>query len=177
MNDASQTPRTVLDLSDGALEVCMRWGSVLCLVGLWVLISAGVFVRFVPISSMGWADEIVELAFAWMVFLGAAALWRDRTHFRVELIPHLLRGTKAERSLETFLEILSLVFLLVFTSVGGMLTLRATDRSPILEYPRWIFYLVLPVSGAIMIGYTVRDLCRLVRGPLPQSPAPPSSGD
>ena len=43
------------------LDSVMRWGSVFCLVCIFILIAAGIFVRFVPISSMGWADEIIEM--------------------------------------------------------------------------------------------------------------------
>jgi TRAP-type C4-dicarboxylate transport system permease small subunit len=36
--------------------------------------------------------------------------------------------------------------------------MKATDRSPIFEYPKTLWYLSIPIAGAIMIGYTVRDL-------------------
>lgn len=134
------------------------------------MVAAGVFVRFVPISSMGWADEIVELAFAWMVFLGTAALWRERTHFRVELLPHLLTGSWAGDALEVLVDVVSLGFLLVFTYEGAILAMRATDRSPILEYTRTIFYIVMPLAGIIMIGCSVHHLWTLLRGPTGQSP-------
>jgi TRAP-type transport system small permease protein len=143
---------------DGALESVLRWGSTICLVGLLILISAVVFVRFVPIVSMGWTDEIVEFAFAWMVFLCAAGLWRQRTHFRVEVITDWLRGSKAGRVLEISLEIISLGFLLVLTYEGWLLAMRATDRSPIFEFPKTLWYLSIPIAGAIMSGYTIRDL-------------------
>ncbi len=42
---------------------------------LTLLISANVFVRFVPIVSLHWFDEIIELIYAYLVFYGAAALW------------------------------------------------------------------------------------------------------
>ena len=70
------------------LDLAMRWGSVGCLAGIFILVSAGIFVRFVPISSMGWADELIEMGFAWMVFLGATVLWKERTHFRVDIFPN-----------------------------------------------------------------------------------------
>jgi len=140
----------------------LRWGSVGCLVGLLVFVAAGVFVRFVPISSMGWADEIIEFAFAWMVFLGAAALWRERSHFRVEMIPERLAGSKAGQVLEIFLSLCALVFLLIFSYEGWLLAIRATDRSPILEFPRTLWYLAIPISGILMAGYTIRDLYRLI---------------
>jgi TRAP-type C4-dicarboxylate transport system permease small subunit len=156
--------REILKKVDRTLEILLRWGSSICLVGLLSLISAVVFVRFVPIASLGWSDEIIEFAFAWMVFLCAAALWRERTHFRVEVVPGWLSGSKAGRVLEISLSLISLVFLLVFTYEGALLAMKATDRSPIFEYPRTLWYMVMPISGAIMIGYTIRDLVEFFRG-------------
>jgi len=154
----------ILNIADKRLAHIMRWGSIGCLAGLLFFVSAGVFVRFVPISSMGWADEIIEFGFAWMVFLGAAALWRTRSHFRVEVLPLRLGGKKSGRVLEIFLSLSAIIFLLIFTYQGGYLAIRATDRSPILEFPRTLWYMSIPISGAIMIGYTIRDLWLFLRG-------------
>jgi TRAP-type C4-dicarboxylate transport system permease small subunit len=159
--------RGILKNVDRVLGLVLRWGSSICLVGLLVIIAAVVFIRFVPFTSMGWTDEIVEFAFAWMVFLCSAELWRKRTHFRVEVITDWLDGSKAGRVLEIFLSFFSLVFLLVFTYQGALLAMRATDRSPIFELPRTLWYMVIPISGVIMIGYTVRDLLGLFRHRVP----------
>ena len=113
---------------------------------------------------MGWADEIIEFGFAWMVFLGAAVLWRGRSHFRVEILPERLAGKKSGRVLEIFLSLSAFIFLLIFTYEGGLLAIQATDRSPILEFPRTLWYMVMPIAGAIMIGYTIRDLWLFFRG-------------
>jgi TRAP-type C4-dicarboxylate transport system permease small subunit len=163
--DAWQAPDRILARAEGVLTTAMRWGSMVCLVSLLVLLTAVVFVRFVPLASMGWSDEIVEFAFAWMVFLGAAALWRDRSHFRVEMVPQWLAGSRAGRLLECLLGVLALGFFLVFTYEGWLLTHAANDRTPIFELPRFLWYAVIPLSGAIMIGHSVRDLWRLLRGP------------
>ena len=160
--------REIFRKVDRTLGLLMRWGSSLCLVGLLIIIFAIVFIRFVPFTSMGWTDEIVELAFAWMVFLCSAELWRERTHFRVEVINDWLRGSKAGRALEILLSFLSLVFFLVFTYQGLRLAIQATDRSPIFEYPKTLWYLSIPVSGAIMIGYTIRDLLFFFRHRVPE---------
>lgn len=156
--------REILNKVDRIIILILKWSSIGCLVALLFFVSAGVFVRFVPISSMGWSDEIIELAFAWMVFLGATALWRDRSHFRVEVLPERLAGSKAGLVLEILLSFIAFIFLLIFTYEGGVLSIRATDRSPILEITRTFFYMVMPISGAIMIGYTVRDLWSFLHG-------------
>lgn len=152
---------------DRGLAAVLRWGAMSCFVALLVIIAAVVFVRFVPITSMGWTDEIVEFAFTWMVFLCS-----KRTHFRVEVIPNWLGGSRGGRILEIVLGLLSLAFFIVFTMEGLRLALQATDRSPIFEYPKMLWYLSLPIAGAILIAYTVRDLYRLI---FPCQPSKPSS--
>jgi len=129
-------------------------------VALLFLLSAIVFVRFVPLASLGWSDEIVEWSFAWMVFVGAAALWRDNEHFRVEWLPNKLRGQTFGKWLRIMVEILSIFFLAVMTYYGALLTISAHDRSPILELPRHIWYLCIPLAGVNMIGYSIRNLIR-----------------
>jgi TRAP-type C4-dicarboxylate transport system permease small subunit len=148
---------------DRFIALFLRRGSIVMMAALVVFVAGGVLVRFLPFASMGWADEIVELAFAWLVFLGAAALWRDRTHFRVDLLSFKLGNSKAGLRLEIGLALLALGFFLVFTYQGGWVSYRATDRSPILELPRYLWYGVMPLAGAIIVGYTIRDLWEFVR--------------
>jgi TRAP-type C4-dicarboxylate transport system permease small subunit len=82
----------------------------------------------------------------------------------VEILPERLTGKKLGRVLEIFLSFCAIVFLLVFTYEGGLIAIRATDRSPILELPRTLWYMVIPISGVIMMGYTIRDLITFFRG-------------
>jgi TRAP-type C4-dicarboxylate transport system permease small subunit len=146
------------------LDLTMRWGSVGCLAGIFILVSAGIFVRFVPISSMGWADELIEMGFAWMVFLGATVLWKERTHFRVDIVPNWLAGSEAGPKLDIALNLMNLVFFAVFAYEGWVLTMRTTDPSPILAWPKALWYSIMPISGVLLCGYTVRDLVLLFRG-------------
>jgi TRAP-type C4-dicarboxylate transport system permease small subunit len=140
------------------LAEAMRGACIAAFAVLIVLVTALILIRFAPLFSLGWADEIVEMAFAWMTFLGAAVLWRNRSHFRVDLIPGLLAGTRAAKMLEIGLSLMSLLFFLVFTYEGTVLTLRTATPSPILAWPKAIWYMVMPISGLIIVGYTLRDL-------------------
>ena len=149
---------------DGILGTTLQWVSSLAMVALWILVTAAVIFRVVPIVSMGWSDEIVELAFAWMIFLCAADLCRQRKHFVVDLIPNLLAGTRAGRVLGIVLSLLSLAFLLVFTYQGIQLSILATDRSPYFELPKILWYGSLAISGLIMTGYAIRDSWLLFHG-------------
>jgi TRAP-type transport system small permease protein len=154
---------------DRILEAVLRWMTTACLAVLAVLVCALVLVRFLPVIPLDWSDEIVELAFAWMVFLGTAALWRSHDHITIDFIPQALAGTWAGRSLGVLLDLLSLSFLAVFTWQGWRLTIQAGDTSPMLALPRQLWYAAMPVSGVIMMGYTVSCLLRVLR------PAPPAA--
>jgi TRAP-type C4-dicarboxylate transport system permease small subunit len=143
---------------DHYLISTLRWLTLACFVALLILLAGIVFVRFVPVTSLGWSDEIVEWAFAWMVFVGAAVLWRDNEHFRVEWLPNRLKAKASGKVLGLAVEALSMIFLAIMTYYGMKLTVAAHDRSPILELPRHIWYLCIPLAGMIMIAYSIRNL-------------------
>jgi len=152
-----------------ALAAVLRWMGAACLAVLLVLVSALVLIRFFPIVSLGWADEIVELFFAWMVFVGTAAVWRSGEHITIDFIPQALVGSRAGRALEVVLSLLALGFLAVFTWQGWLLTIQARgNTSPMLTMPRPLWYAAIPVSGLMMIGYTLSRTLKAVR---------PSRGD
>ncbi len=123
-----------------------------------ILLSAVVFVRFVPVTSLGWSDEIVEWTFAWMVFTGVAVLWHDNDHFRVTWLENSLKGKKAGQAVDFLVKALSIVFLGIMTYYSFKLMVRAHDRSPILELPRHLWYACIPLSGFFMIVYSIRNL-------------------
>jgi TRAP-type C4-dicarboxylate transport system permease small subunit len=148
--------------------------SIVCMFVLVVLVCALVFIRFFPIMSLGWADEIVELAFAWMVFTGTAAVWRSNEHITIDFIPQALVGTRAGRALEVVVSLLILGFLAVFTWQGWLFTIQARgNTSPMLTMPRPLWYAAIPVSGLVMIGYTVSRTLKAIR---PAHPAAKMSG-
>jgi TRAP-type C4-dicarboxylate transport system permease small subunit len=141
----------------------MRWISSICLVVLLGIVSLMVLVRFWPVVSLGWEDEVVELAFAWMIFLGSAAVWRSHEHIVIDFVPQALAGSRAGRALEMAVGVLVLGFLGVFTWYGGLLTLQAKDTSPMLVLPRPLWYAAVPASGLLMIGYTVVRMVKALR--------------
>jgi len=156
--------RETFDRVEQRFALMLKWGSVTFLMGLFLLIGAGVFVRFVPIASMGWADEIIELGFAWMVFFGSTVLWRERSHFSVDLIPGRLAGSRAGCMLEISLGFLCLLFFMILSYEGWVLALSVEDRSPILNLPKIFWYIIVPIAGTMMLGYTVRDIWLLLHG-------------
>lgn len=142
--------------ADRALDACMRWMSSICLVILLAIVSLMVLMRFFPIMALGWEDEVVELAFAWMIFLGSAAVWRSHEHIVIDFLPQALAGSRAGRVLEMVVGVLVLAFLGVYTWYGWLLTIQSQgNTSPMLVLPKPLWYAAVPASGVVMIGYTI----------------------
>ena len=127
---------------------------------LTVLIAANVFVRFFPVASLHWFDEIIELLYAYMVFYGAAALWITREHIHVGdwLGGALAKNERLGHAYGVIVEMLVLAFAVVFFYYSWQLTERALDVTNVFAIPKKILYSCMPISGAVMILYSVRNI-------------------
>lgn len=135
---------------DRGIFLFFRIFSLVLLCLLFVMMSLNVILRFFPVFSIGWFDEIVELSFAWMVFATTAVLWRRRQHPQIDFLEFLLEGTRYRPMLLAVIECVNILFLSVFTYYGCMLVLNATATSPIFQIPRKIFYIAMPTAGIYM---------------------------
>ncbi|MHC4456564.1 MAG: TRAP transporter small permease [Planctomycetota bacterium] len=154
-----ETPRIKwLSHLDRTFALIVRGVCIICLVLLLILLSGNVIFRFMPLISMGWYDEIVELLFAWLVFMGAAALWRENSHFRVEWLYTKFENRTSGDIIGLLIEALSLFFLVVMTYQGLRITLLANDWTPILKLSKRILYVDIPIAGSLMILYSVRNI-------------------
>jgi len=143
------------------IERSLRWFSIGCIVILTAVLIGVVFVRFFPIAKLSWSDEAIEWAFAWMVFMGAAALWRRNEHFCVDALSCRLGRMRGGVVHSLCVGLLSLMFFVIFTYYGYLLTISANDRSPILEWPRPLWYASMPIAGVIMTGYCIQSIIKI----------------
>ena len=141
---------------DRVLGFVLRAIPVVCLVALFFILFGNVVSRYFQIWSIAWFDEIVEALFAYMVFIGAAALWRENEHFRIDWL-ELALGRPYGPMLRLVSITLSMVFLAVMAVKGLDLAMRSRAVTPILSVPTAYVYAVIPASAAIMLLYSVRD--------------------
>ena len=140
--------------------------TILCFIVLTILISANVFVRFVPVISLHWFDEIIEMLYAYMIFYGAAALWITREHFSVGdwISRRLIRSPKTIRIYRLILESLVLVFALIFLFYSRRLTDMAQDVTNVFAIPKKVLYSCMPISGLVMVVYSMRNIAVEIAG-------------
>ena len=146
---------------------------------LMLLITVGqiLFRSFLRISA-SWSEELAMYCFAGIVFVGAVSLTGEDAHITItafidRLSPGALRWFRVAGRLIT------LPFLVLFTW-GAFLNTSATIGTslPTVEWMKiGYMYLVLFVSGVLMIGYlvanTVRDVVGRAARPAARKPAAP----
>ncbi|MDZ4135246.1 MAG: TRAP transporter small permease [Paracoccaceae bacterium] len=145
---------------DRALGAVLRLACILLLSALFLLITENILRRGIGISGRPWFDEVIELCFAWLVMLGAAAIWRERGHFVVDL----LGSGRVSAGLRTLAALIALAVVATLAARGYSLAVRAGATSPVLGAPRAIWYACLPVGGGLMSVYALRDVIATLRG-------------
>lgn len=156
----------VLQGLDRFVLALLKAFTILCFIFLTILISANVFVRFVPVMSLHWFDEIIEMLYAYMIFYGAAALWITREHFSVGdwISGRLIKNPKAIRIYRLILESMVLVFALIFLFYSRRLTEMALDVTNVFAIPKKILYSCMPISGLVMAVYSMRNIAVEITG-------------
>lgn len=148
-----------LTLIDRSLGLILRTIAIACLAILMLILGGNVISRMTGWFSMGWYDEIIELCFAWMIFFGAAELWRENQHFRIDWLYYSL--PKAKRRIHTILvSLINIVFLVFLMVEGANLAQKSLALTPIIGFPVALLYACIPISAAIMLVYAIADLFR-----------------
>lgn len=152
-----------------ALGTFLKVFSVACLVGLTLLLTLNIFSRASGLLSMNWFDEVVATIFAWLVFIGACALWRERDHFAISLLSDALQGKRLEWVHKVAVSLLGLLFAVVLMVYGALFVSRTTATTPVLELPQAWAYACLPVAGLLMTLYALRDVWSAIQSRHPET--------
>ncbi len=147
---------------DALLARAIDLATMTLLVALFALIGWIVLSRLLQLGSPAWTDEIVEFLLAWLIFLGAAGLWRRGEQFRVDLFDQMMVAGPRKRALALLVEVLCVVFLAVLSWYGLRFALSITDTSPTWALPRIYWFIVMPLSSFVMLVYSLVRIGRLL---------------
>ncbi len=133
------------------------WCIVILFVAIVVVMLLSIFFRYVLNDSLPWTDETIRFAFVWFTLLGAALLFRDRTHIRVDyLLEKFPPGIR--RRIEELGYWLMTVFHL-FLFIAGLVWVWKTQGTQMssLRLPlNWCFYFALPATSALTLWFSWR---------------------
>ncbi|MEQ8238306.1 MAG: TRAP transporter small permease [Cyclobacteriaceae bacterium] len=123
---------------------------------LWQVAS-----RYVLSSPSLFTDELANFLLIWVGLLGAAYAAGQKAHLAIDILPSQLTGEK-KKKLNLIIGILTIIFALTVMVIGGSrlvyLTWSLEQLSATLRVPLGYIYLVIPVSGILIIYYAIADL-------------------
>ena len=115
---------------------------------------------FDPARAISYAEEVIVYLVIWAIMIVSSQLVRRDGHVRPDLVLRLL-PPRYLRFVEIFNCLVAMVFCgaLVWYGweiVDTSLLINETSSTD-LQFPMWIYYLALPVGGALMLArYTMR---------------------
>ncbi len=125
---------------------------------LWQVAS-----RYLFKSPSSFTDELARFLLMWVGLLGASYVAGKKMHLAIDILPSKMHGRKA-RNLNIFTNLVVALFSLAVLVWGGIklvyITLKLEQTSAALNIPLGYVYLVLPLSGLLIIYYSIVNLTR-----------------
>ncbi len=120
-----------------------------------------VFSRYVLGMPSSFTDELARFLMIWIGVLGAAYVAGRNGHVSIDVLAR--RGSeKNQKRLKHFVRIAIIFFCLFAMVVGGLRLVYVTyvldQYSPALGLPLAMVYLVIPISGLLIIYYKISDM-------------------
>jgi TRAP-type transport system small permease protein len=139
--------------------------TVLLLVLMVLLVSLGVFYRYVLNSSLSWYDEFASFLLVWLTFYGAVVASYRHRHIGFEVVvDRFMPSTR--KIIELIAEFCVLGFQAVLFYYGWLLVQKMGDEttvSLVWVKMRWI-YSVLPITGGLMLVISLMRLVSIATG-------------
>lgn len=135
----------------------------LCLLMVFLVLNVSwqVITRFILPEPSSYTEEVARFLLMWIGLLGAAYAYRKKMHLGIDIISEKLQG-RAKYVTTLFVYSLTLLVAIAVLIVGGLnlvlLTLELNQFSSSLGLPMGLIYLCLPLSGFLIVLYTVEML-------------------
>ncbi|WP_180901644.1 TRAP transporter small permease [Martelella soudanensis] len=142
-------------LMDGLEKLCMAIA--ITLAGLLFLSTAyEIIVNQLVGNSPVWSEEISNLFFAWLTFVGAGVIARHGGHIGVEFVYELV-GPFLKTVLRVIYMLLALVvvFVMVYFGYKMALFVGKYQKSLYLGISLYYYYLSVPVGGVLLGLFSV----------------------
>lgn len=135
--------------------------SILVIDVLWQVIS-----RYILSSPSSFTDELAGFLLIWVGLFGAAYVAGKNEHLAIDLLVQR-SGPARRKFLEIFICICIALFSLTVLVIGGawlVYTRFALEvKSAALEIPLGYVYIVLPISGLLIIFFTIDNLSHFLK--------------
>ena len=143
----------------------------LLLAAMVTIMFCSVFYRYVLNDPLGWADQMSQWLFVWLVYLGVALGYRKRVHIGVDVLVKRLPAS-LRKIIALAVDLAIGVFLVVVAYYGAIITINSLDQVyGSLELPPSYMYAAGPFSASIMLIFVLDSLRLRLSGKHPDDNA------
>lgn len=129
-------------------------------------VSWQIFTRFVLKDPSSYSEELAGFLLIWIGLLGGSYALYTKAHLGIDILTHKLTGLKRQIS-EISIYLIVLIFAFFVLVIGGLrlviLTFTLNQISPALGLAMGYVYLVLPLTGLLMIYYSLVFILKAIR--------------
>lgn len=122
-----------------------------------------VFSRYVLGNPSSFTDELARYLMIWLGILGAAYVSGRNMHVSINVLPSKF-DEKTQKKLKQLVSLLIVLFCIFALVIGGIrlvyMTYVLEQYSPALRLPLAVVYLVIPISGLLIIFYKTSDMLK-----------------
>ncbi|WP_417362926.1 TRAP transporter small permease [Galbibacter sp.] len=120
-----------------------------------------VFTRYLSDTPSSFTDELSRYLMIWLGILGAAYVSGKNMHVAIDYLPSKL-DKKSRKRLAIFVHLVVLLFALFALVIGGSRLVYISyilgQTTAALGMPLAVVYLVIPLSGLLIVYYKLADL-------------------
>jgi len=147
----------MISLLDKALKgLVMTCMALMVIVVTWQVVS-----RYALGDPSQWTEEVARMLLIWVGLFGGVYAYREKAHLGLDLLQQKV-GAVGQRRLEVITDISCGLFALAVLVLGGgalvQLTWELEQTTAVLGIPMAWVYIVLPVSGLLIVIYSLVSL-------------------
>jgi TRAP-type C4-dicarboxylate transport system permease small subunit len=129
-------------------------------------VSWQVFTRFILKDPSSFTEELAGFLLIWIGLLGASYAFYTRAHLGIDILTLKLSGNR-RRLVEILINVIVFLFSFFILLIGGIrlvnLTFTLNQISPAMGLPMGYVYLVLLITGLLIMFYSVIFIISLIR--------------
>jgi TRAP-type C4-dicarboxylate transport system permease small subunit len=127
----------------------------LMMLGMFVVVMLNVIVRVAVGKSLPWSSELAPYLMVWASFLGSVVACKRKMHVAIDVLINALRGIP-QKIVYGIMYLCILFALGILTYAGWIQTIVQMQQYSItMHFPIGFVYVSMPISGILMLYYTV----------------------
>lgn len=152
------------------MDLVLSFASALIFGAMVIIGTYQIVTRFVFNSPSTVSEELLTYSFTWMALLATAYVFGKRDHMRMGFLADKF-SAKVQKALSVGAEVLIMLLAGAVMVYGGftIVQLTMTQSTASLGIPMGVVYIILPVSGVLIVFYSILNIADLVAGQTQES--------